>query len=383
MMSSFDAVHGMTPAARAIAEVRAREVGMGLAEWLEAIVYAQAAHAPARTVHGAAVWLDPLSRSTEPSAAIRPSELSEVDAETYSPSLRSAEIETSNLKGIFAAYPTREQTSSALQMIAAFSPRISYAAILLSAAFAEADVAFRLPPDRPSGRHKTTSRWYHALVETCLHRSREVQSALVHPWTPSGRAERLWGDAFFTLCDLTPARRELLALFHHDRSRACAELAKYLELATQQFELSANLLAEVEAPLAAQAADEQRFKQLRLALLARAGGGVSLTQGAERLGVTRQALHKRIKSGAALGMMDGDALVLPALQFVTDGDEVKLVKGLSDVVRLFERAGGWSALQFLVENDPNLDGPPIETLKSGKVSAVVAAARAHLGLDEG
>lgn len=386
-MSSFDVMHDMDPAARAVAEVRAREAGMSLAEWLEALVYEQAAPAPLRR-HifyggGPAVRSDHIIGSTALSVAVRPSDQWDADVATYTPLLRYPEIEKDDLNRIFVSRQAHAETWSALQMISAFPPRISHAAILLSAAFAEADVVFRLPPHRPSARYKATSRWYHTLVDTCLHRSREVRNALVHHWTPSGRAERLWDDAFFTLCDLTPARRELLVLFHHDRSRASVELAKYLELATQQFELSANLLAEVEVPPATEASDEQRFKQLRVALLERAGGGLSLTQGAKLLGITRQALHKRIKAGTALGMMDGEKLVLPRLQFVTGGDKVKLVNGLSDVVSLFERAGGWSALQFLVENDPNVGAAPIEGLNAGRVKAVVAAARAYLGLDEG
>lgn len=385
-MNTFDVVHDMDPAARAVAEVRAREAGMSLAEWLEALVYERAVPAPGRRLafygSGPTVWSEKTSGSMAVATAIRPSAQNDLDMVTYVPMLRYPEIEPGNFNRIVLS-EAYEETWSALQMISAFPPRISHAAILLSAAFAEADVAFRLPPHRPSARYKATSRWYHTLVDTYLERSREVRNALVHHWTPTGRAERLWGDAFYTLCELTPARRELLVLFHHDRSRASAELAKHLELATQQFELSANLLAEVEAPSAEEESDEQRFKQLRTALLEEAGGGLSLSQGAELLGVTRQALHKRIKVGTALGMMDGDELVLPRCQFIESGDKAKLLKGLGDVVRLFERAGGWSALQFLVEKDPNLAAAPIEALQAGKVEAVVAAARAYLGLDEG
>jgi hypothetical protein len=205
----------------------------------------------------------------------------------------------------------------------------------------------------------------------------------MHRWTPTGRAERLLGDAFFTLCDLTAARSELLVLFHHDRSRASEELAKHLDVATQQFELSAKLLADAEASPSGDAADEHRFAQLRANLLEKAGGGLSLTQGAELLGVTRQALHKRIKAGTALGMMDDDEIVLPRLQFVEGGAKTTFVSGLSMVVPLFAEAGGWSALQFLIDPDPNLDVAPIEALRAGRADAVVDAARAYLGLDEG
>lgn len=384
-MSSFDVVHDMDPAARAFAEVRAREAGMTLAEWLEALVYEQAAPAPARRQvfygGGPAIRSEKMSGSTAVATAIWPSAHYDLDMATYVPMLRFREAEIGHLSRM-GVHGGNEDTWSALQMITAFPPRISHAAILLSAAFAEADVVFRLPPHRPSARHKATSRWYHSLVDTCLHRSREVRNALVHQWTPSGRAERMWGDAFFTLCDLTPARHELLVLFSHDRARASIELAKHLDLATQQFELSANLLAEVEPTSATEPTDEMRFAHLRASLLERAGGGVSLTEGAKMLGVTRQALHKRIRTGTALGMMDGDEIVLPRLQWNLAGENAEFVSGLSEVVKLFERAGGWSALQFLLDPDPNLSEAPIDALRAGRVGAAAAAARAYLGLDE-
>ena len=384
-MSNFDVVQEMDSAARAVAEVRARESGMSLAEWLEALIYQQTAPTSGRQrhVHGGSnpVWQGQ-SGSFAISAAIHPTDQWEFGVGYHPSQLLIPVIDTANLSRLSMSHGGHEDTWPVLQMISAFPPRISHAAILLSAAFAEADVAFRLPPHRPSARHRAKSRWYHVVVDTSVDRSREVRNALMHRWTPTGRAERLWDDAFRTLCDLTPARSELLILFQQDRNRASTELAKHLELATQQFELSANLLAEVEAPLAVESSEEQRFRELRLGLLERAGGGVSLTDGAELLGISRQALHKRIKSGTALGMMNGEELVLPRLQFVKGGGKVELTKGLSEVIGLFTRAGGWSALQFLVGNDPNLGVQPIVALNDGKVEGVVRAARAYLGLDE-
>lgn len=384
-MSSFDTLYEMDPAARAVAEVKAREAGMSFTEWLEALVYQQVA--PTRRLHfyggGPAIKTEPRSGSLALTTAVRSNSDYDLNLATYIPLYRFPEFETLHLKPSLHGGEMQAAMWSALQTVSIFPPRISHAAILLSAAFAEAQVEFRAPPRRSHGRYKATSRWYHAQIDTCLHRSREVRNALMHHWTPSGRAEQLWGDAFFTLCDLTAARNELLILFHHDRSRASAELAKHLDVATQQFELSANLLAEVEAPSAGEAEGEYRFAQLRASLLERAGGGLSLTQGSELLGITRQALHKRIKAGTALGMMDGEELVLPRLQFVEGGSRATFVPGLSKVLALFGDAGGWSALQFLVDPDPNLGEPPIGALRADQVDAVVDAARAYLGLDEG
>ena len=85
-------------------------------------------------------------------------------------------------------------------------------------------------------------------------------------------------------------------------------------------------------------------------------------------------------------MMDADELVLPRFQWLIDSDndnKVVALPGLVDIVRIFGRAGGWSALQFLLDPDPNLGKPPIEALHEGAVPAVVTAARSYLGLDEG
>ncbi|WP_299006068.1 hypothetical protein [uncultured Caulobacter sp.] len=380
-MSSLDTLNEMDPATRAFAEVRAREAGMSLVEWLGHLVHEHAAPTAPRRYYGGGlpVWTVDRGPSLPMSTSVRPLLGYDVDIEHYVPILKYPGIEPSNLHRL--SIEMHEAARSALQVIAVFPPRISHAAILLSAAFAESDEQIRLPAHRPSIRYKASSRWYHTLIDTCLHRSREVRNALMHEWTPSGRAELLWSDAFSTLCDLTPARQELLMLWHHDRGRASAELAKHLDVATQQFELSANLLAEVDASETEPTA-EQRFMQLRETLLERAGGGVSLTEGAKLLNISRQALHKRIKAGTALGMMHGDELVLPRLQWVQKGEEVLFLPGLADVVRQFESAGGWSALQFLLDHDPNLAQPPIQALREGSPEKVVAAARAYLGLDE-
>lgn len=386
-MSSLDVVQDMDPTARAVAEVRAREAGMSLAQWLGALVNEHAAPATVRrhvfVAGGPAVRWGKTSVSVPAATDIMPSGAPlDVDLMAYVPMFSPPEIASDNPGRVVAGEEGYEDTWATWQVISAFPPRIDYAAILLSVAFAEADVAFQLPPHRSKARHKATSPWFHTLVDTCLHRSREVRNALVHNWAPSGRAERLCADAFLTLCDLTPVKHELLVLFQHDRGRASLELAKHLALATQQFELSAYLFAEVQAPAGDETSNEQQFKHLRATLLKKAGGGLSLTQGAERLGITRQALHKRIKAGTALGMMDGDELVLPTLQFADGSEKVRMIKGLEHVVRLFERSGGWAALQFLIEMDPNLAAAPIEALRVGKVKDVVAAARAYLSLDE-
>ena len=397
-MSSFETLNEMDPAARAVAEVRARQAGMSIGKWLDNLVYEQASQhhgAWPRHIGGGVVSYRPeLAAGSSVMVTgvhsnldyhldfltVAPLHLSEEEAR--------GEIEAGQIAmGVTAAEQARAVQTlepSALHFVAAFPPRISHAAMLLSAAFAESEEGFRRPTIKSRTSRKAAHTWYDTIVASCLHHSREVRSALLHRWTPHGRAERLWDTAFVTLCDLTPARRELLVLLHSDRGKASAELARYVELATRQFELSAKLLGEVDDDAPPQSTDEHRFRQLRSDLLARADGGLSLTEGAALLGISRQALHKRIKSGTALAMMDADELVLPKCQWLIDSDnKVAALPGLADIVRIFGRAGGWSALQFLLDPDPNLGKPPIEALHEGAVPAVVAAARSYLGLNEG
>ena len=119
-------------------------------------------------------------------------------------------------------------------------------------------------------------------------------------------------------------------------------------------------------------------------LLAEAGEALSLTQAAKRLNMTRQNLHKRIKAGSALGVMRGSEIVVPSIQFVEGEKGLQIVDHLRDVLLPFAEsgAGNWSALQFLIEQDPNLEDSPLTLLRGGKAAQAVAAARTFLGLDD-
>lgn len=277
--------------------------------------------------------------------------------------------------------------SPALRLVFVFNYRIQSAALLMSAAFEEAAVNdFDFAKARSVSRRSNTSRtWYNSMVHNVVDCSRQLRNALVHEWKPTPRAERLAIDAFVILSDLTPARNELLRLCRYDRPRAFSQLARHVELAADQFQLSADLLAEVEGASRPQVLpSEARFAETTRLLLQRAGGGLSLTEAAKLLGTSRQALHKRVKSGSALGMMEGDELVLPKFQFVEEDDRTSILDGLAKVIKLFDasRAGRWSALQFLIEQDPNLARAPVEVLKTGEVQQVANAAAAYLDVDE-
>jgi hypothetical protein len=291
--------------------------------------------------------------------------------------------------GYYLPVSAAPRTFSVLQQLLDFCARIDQAAMLLSVAFIEANVTDfpRARSTHSSKRSGAQAQWYIDVVEICMQRAREVQSALIHPWTPTGRAERLRADAFMLLSHLSPAAHELARLYEFDRTGALSQLARQLEAVARQIELSARLLAEVEAKDSASRSSETQFAELGDALLKQADGKLTLTESARLLGVSRQALHKRIKMGSVLAMMAKGAtgspiLVLPHAQFVSQNGRYEVVPGLPDLLRLFENSGEWSALQFLVEPDPNLAGKkPIDVLVDGHVNDVLAAARAYLDID--
>ncbi len=113
---------------------------------------------------------------------------------------------------------------------------------------------------------------------------------------------------------------------------------------------------------------------------------MSLTEAAKALGVTRQALHKRIHANGALGMMLGGRIVVPRVQLVEKDGKTVVLEGIEKVARAFAEAeaGAWGALQFLVEPNPNLNGTrPMDALREKRIREVEQAARGYLGLDEG
>lgn len=333
----------------------------------------------------AELWRDEtgVSRKVEVSIRARPVEVSSVplgDGPSHSARLASPadeDVPPSRL---------REETArqSALEYVAMFSSKIHLAAVHMGAVFEElAAVDVRVPAPKRGARASEGRSWLAAQNEDTLQRAREVRHAFSESWRLSGELEHRWEQAFAIVMDLASAPDDLFVWYARDRREATAKLAKFLDIAVLRFEQSASLLEMKEPQAAAPPSAEERFAEITSDLLERAGGGASLTEGARLLGISRQALHKRIKAGSALGIMHGQKLVFPRLQWVQRGEGMEQVAGLSELLPLFDEAGGWSALQFLIEIDPNLSEAPIDALRAGRVADVVAAARAYLGLDEG
>ena len=373
----------LDPVVRAVAEARARDAGKSVSDYLADLLMLS------RAPSAAQLLTTSLGHATEQSGDELHS-FSRYLLETARDIRdRHDGDQWSRLVAGQVPWLASEATASpALRLVFVFNYRIQSAALLMSAAFHEAAVNdFEFAGGRSVARHRrqVVQTWYSSIVHNVIDCSQQLRNALVHEWKPTPRAERLAIDAFVILSDLSPARNELLRLCSYDRPRAFSELARHVELAADQFRLSTELLAEVEgATRPPELASEARFSEASRLLLQRAGGGLSLTEAARLLGTSRQALHKRVKTGTAFGLMDGAELTLPKFQFVEADGQTSIVEGLGKIIRLFDtsKAGRWSALQFFVDEDPNLSASPIQKLISGEVQMVVGAAAAYLDVEE-
>ena len=231
--------------------------------------------------------------------------------------------------------------------------------------------------------------WFVKLMETTLVRVAELASAFREPVEAVQSEQR---EAFELLLRLTPFENHLRALVRENLTEAFRELSAHLDAFGTQLATRA-ISSPVPEPSPTQARSEAErpdaaFQEVRDKLIKQSGGVLSLAEAAAQLDVTKQAVHKRIHSKSALGMLLDDRIVLPSLQLelVSDGGKSRIIPGINKVVKAFAEAGdsAWGALQFLVEANPNLARQkPIEALRTGRIAEVEHAARAYLGLDEG
>ena len=98
------------------------------------------------------------------------------------------------------------------------------------------------------------------------------------------------------------------------------------------------------------------------ALLRRAGGTYSVTEVAQLLGISRQAVDKRRQNGALLAMRQSSDWHYPRAQF----HERETLPNLPEVVKGMAETGPWVTLEFLVTPDTVLLGlTPREALLKG------------------
>lgn len=110
------------------------------------------------------------------------------------------------------------------------------------------------------------------------------------------------------------------------------------------------------------------------ALLAAEGGSWSVAQAAEHLGISEQAVHKRLEATKLLAVQPGGfRYALPAWQFDRSG----VIAGLDDVLGAFAVEDPWMRLHFFLSQDARLGGDrPLDALRKGRVADVMRSAAA-------
>jgi hypothetical protein len=105
-------------------------------------------------------------------------------------------------------------------------------------------------------------------------------------------------------------------------------------------------------------------------LLKGAGGGLTSTQVARALGLTRQAVDKRRSRRALLAIPTGSGEYLyPACQFAPDG----VIPGFETLLQAFQIRNPWTQLSVLLAPAPGAgDKTVLEALKAGEVEKAIA-----------
>lgn len=132
-------------------------------------------------------------------------------------------------------------------------------------------------------------------------------------------------------------------------------------------------------------ADEQphvaaRLRSLlhRQALLHAEGGTLSALEIATQLGVTRQAVDRRRRTGKLIGVNIGRrGYSYPAWQLAS---EHGTLPGLREVLAALSEFGPWMQVVFMLNGNDRLDGEaPLATLRHNDLDVVLQAARASGG----
>src|SRR5271157_210038 len=115
-----------------------------------------------------------------------------------------------------------------------------------------------------------------------------------------------------------------------------------------------------------------RGAAIKRELLTSAGGGLTSSQVASALGITRQAVDKRRGRRALLAVPNGSGDYLyPACQFTSDG----VIAGLEEVLRAFRIQSPWTQLSVLLASAPALGGKTVlEALRSGAIERAITIA---------
>lgn len=269
--------------------------------------------------------------------------------------------------------------------MSSFMSKVEAAAYYLSVAFAEAKVQYT-PPKRLRYRYagSASTAWLHRKCADIQWNVAEVGKALTLPLDAELAQAALTRKAFMILAEDVPARQQLVKLLEADHQSAFRELAKHVVNKGAMITQTACLLAQDEEARAAEAEFASQYEAALDQALTEAGGALTLTEAATRMGMSKAAVHKKVTKNQALGLMRRGRLLLPVAQFVETSDGPSaILDGLADVLPLFAEAreGPVGALQWLLARHPRLKATPFEALREQRRDAVCRAARAYLQLD--
>lgn len=115
-----------------------------------------------------------------------------------------------------------------------------------------------------------------------------------------------------------------------------------------------------------------RGKRRKVLDLDTAGGGLSLQAVAELLNEPLATIERLVEQRSLLALPSENELLFPAIQFSGHAP----LSGLHEFLTVFPDQNPWACLNYLVNPDLRLDGKcPIDSLRSGEVDLVIAAAR--------
>jgi hypothetical protein len=115
--------------------------------------------------------------------------------------------------------------------------------------------------------------------------------------------------------------------------------------------------------------------EAKRALIEGHGGSLTSEKAAEILGITRQAVDKRRRTGKLIGLTTGRyGFRYPVWQFAETGT----IPGLEQALTALSSHDEWMQAAFLISPNPRLgDKPPVEVLKAGDLDRVLKAAEAY------
>jgi hypothetical protein len=117
-----------------------------------------------------------------------------------------------------------------------------------------------------------------------------------------------------------------------------------------------------------------RTEDIKADLLRRADGILSAPDAARMLGTDVVTLQELAAESAVLALPLPSGTAYPACQFAIGG----MVAGLSEALRSMPIRSPWMRLEWLVSPNPALgDASPIEALRRGNVTEVIALARSY------